>query len=133
MSLKGSKTEETPGRLRWRVSSQPTLPYFAQKVDVEGYNDVSIPVPLHRRRNGHRSRTSRISEEVGDPATGMLGGQQTLKRRRWETHERTDMVRHGQGRTRRGLRGNRAMDGNLAKAERSHANRFQKALDSLED
>ena len=41
MALKGSKTEENLKQLCWRKSVNRRYLYFAQKADVEGYNDVA--------------------------------------------------------------------------------------------
>ena len=75
-------------------------------------------------------------EPVGDPATGLPIG--TTKANlaaaiAGETHEYTDMY-PGMAATARDEGFDEIADWfeTLAKAERSHANRFQKALDSVE-
>ena len=112
--------------------------YFAQKADVEGYNDVSA---LFRStaegETGHAHGHLEYLEEVGDPATGMpIGGtEDNLKSAvAGETHEYTDMY-PGMAKDARDEGFDEIADWmeTLAKAERSHANRFQKALDSLDD
>ena len=75
-------------------------------------------------------------EEVGDPATGLpIGGTElNLKASvAGETHEYTDMY-PGMAATAKEEGFDEIADWfeTLAKAERSHANRFQKALDTLE-
>ena len=74
-------------------------------------------------------------EEVGDPATGKPIGATDLNLAAsvaGETHEYTDMY-PGMARTAREEGFDEIADWfeTLAKAERSHAGRFQKALDSL--
>ncbi|MBT5702212.1 MAG: rubrerythrin, partial [Gammaproteobacteria bacterium] len=75
-------------------------------------------------------------EEVGDPATGLPIGRTELNLKAsvaGETHEYTDMY-PGMAATAKEEGFDEIADWfeTLAKAERSHANRFQKALDSLE-
>ena len=75
-------------------------------------------------------------EDVGDPATGLpIGatGENLKAAIAGETHEYTDMY-PGMAKTARDEGFDEIADWfeTLAKAERSHANRFQKALDSLE-
>ena len=111
--------------------------YFAQKADVEGFNDVSA---LFRStaegETGHAHGHLEYLEEVGDPATGEPIGstENNLKAAiAGETYEYTDMY-PGMAKTARdeGLDEIADWFETLAKAERSHANRFQKALDNLD-
>jgi rubrerythrin len=81
--------------------------------------------------------TSSTWSSVGDPATGLpFGGtSENLKTAiAGETHEYTDMY-PGMAKTARDEGHDEIADWfeTLAKAERSHANRFQKALDQLND
>ena len=74
---------------------------------------------------------------VGDPATGLPIGstaENLAAAIAGETHEYTDMY-PGMAKTARDEDFEEIADWfeTLAKAERSHANRFQKALDTLED
>ena len=77
MSLKGSKTEENlKAAFAGESQANRRYLYFAQKADVEGYNDVSA---LFRStaegETGHAHGHLEYLEEVGDPATGMpIGG-----------------------------------------------------------
>jgi rubrerythrin len=76
-------------------------------------------------------------EPVGDPATNLPFGKtrDNLKAAiAGETHEYTDMY-PGMAKTARSEGFSEIADWfeTLAKAERSHANRFQKALDGLAD
>jgi rubrerythrin len=137
MGLKGTKTEDN---LKHAFSGESQANrrylYFAQKADVEGYNDVSA---LFRStaegETGHAHGHLEYLEEVGDPATGLpIGGtSENLKAAvAGETYEYTDMY-PGMAKTAREEGFNEICDWfeTLAKAERSHANRFQKALDTL--
>ena len=74
---------------------------------------------------------------MGDPATGKPIGRTRLNLAAavaGETHEYTDMY-PGMAKAARGEGFSEIADWfeTLAKAERSHANRFQKALDALQD
>ena len=137
MSLKGSKTE---GNLKEAFSgeSQATRRYlsFAQKADIEGYNDVaSVFRSTAEGETGHAHGHLQYLEEVGDPATGEPIGttEENLKAAiAGETHEYTDMY-PGMARTAREEGFDEIADWfeTLAKAEKSHAGRFQKALDTM--
>jgi len=139
MSLKGSKTEDNlKAAFAGESQANRRYLYFAQKADVEGYNDVSA---LFRStaegETGHAHGHLEYLEEVGDPATGMpMGGtEDNLKSAvAGETHEYTDMY-PGMAKDARDEGFDEIADWmeTLAKAERSHANRFQKALDALDD
>ncbi|MGY8814453.1 MAG: rubrerythrin family protein, partial [Gammaproteobacteria bacterium] len=85
---------------------------------------------------GHAHGHLEYLEEVGDPATGEPIGSTELNLKSaiaGETHEYTDMY-PGMAKSAReeGLDEIADWFETLAKAERSHANRFQKALDSLD-
>ena len=111
--------------------------YFAQKADVEGYNDVAAVFrSTAEGETGHAHGHLEFMEAVGDPATGLkIGGTaDNLKAAiAGETHEYTDMY-PGMARTARdeGLDEIADWFETLAKAEKSHAGRFQKALASLD-
>lgn len=110
--------------------------YFAQKADVEGYNDVAAVFrSTAEGETGHAHGHLEYISEVGDPATGLkIGGtSDNLKAAiAGETHEYTDMY-PGMARTAREEGFDEIADWfeTLAKAEKSHAGRFQKALDGL--
>ena len=85
---------------------------------------------------GHAHGHLEYLEEVGDPATGEPIGstENNLKAAiAGETYEYTDMY-PGMAKTARDESLDEIADWfeTLAKAERSHANRFQKALDNLD-
>ncbi|WP_374631691.1 rubrerythrin family protein [Ferrovibrio sp.] len=110
--------------------------YFAQKADVEGFNDVATVFrSTAEGETGHAHGHLEFLAEVGDPATGEPIGS-TAKNLKaaivGETHEYTDMY-PGMAKTAReeGFDEIAEWFETLAKAEKSHAGRFQKALDAL--
>ena len=110
--------------------------YFAAKADVEGENDVAAVFrSTAEGETGHAHGHLEYLEEVGDPATGLPMGdtrKNLLASIEGETHEYTDMY-PGMAKTARdeGFEAIADWFETLAKAEKSHANRFQKALDAL--
>ena len=112
--------------------------YFAAKADVEGQNDVAAVFrSTAEGETGHAHGHLEHLESCGDPATGMPFGasRDNLKTAiAGETHEYTDMY-PGMARMARDEGFDEIADWfeTLAKAERSHANRFQRALDNLAD
>ena len=138
-SLKGSKTEENlKAAFAGESQANRRYLYFAAKADVEGYNDVAA---LFRStaegETGHAHGHLEWLEQCGDPATGLPIGptRDNLKAAvAGETHEYTDMY-PGMAKTARDEGHDEVADWfeTLAKAERSHANRYQKALNELVD
>jgi len=139
MGLKGSKTEQNL-RDAFAGESQANRRYlyFANKADIEGQNDVAA---LFRStaegETGHAHGHLEFLEQVGDPATGLPIGSSRLNLKAavaGETHEYTDMY-PGMAKMAREEGFDEIADWfeTLAKAERSHANRYQKALDALVD
>jgi len=110
--------------------------YFAQKADVEGYNDVAAVFrSTAEGETGHAHGHLEFLAEVGDPATGEPIGATSLNLKAsiaGETHEYTDMY-PGMAKTARAEGFDEIAEWfeTLAKAEKSHAGRFQKALDTL--
>jgi len=138
MTLKGSKTEHSlKEAFAGESQGEPSLPVFRAKADVEGYNDVAAVFrSTAEGETGHAHGHLEYLEQVGDPATGLpIGGTADNLRASiaGETHEYTDMY-PGMAKTARDEGFDEIADWfeTLAKAERSHANRFQKALDALE-
>jgi len=138
-SLKGSKPEANL-KTAFAGESQANRRYlyFANKADIEGQNDVAA---LFRStaegETGHAHGHLEYLEIVGDPATGLPIGssRQNLQAAvAGETHEYTDMY-PGMAKAAREEGFDEIADWfeTLAKAERSHANRYQKALDALVD
>ena len=139
MMLKDSKTAQNL-RDAFAGESQANRRYlyFAQKADIEGCTDVATVFrSTAEGETGHAHGHLEYLEEVGDPATGEPIGntEQNLKAAiAGETHEYTDMY-PGMARTARdeGFEEIAEWFETLAKAERSHAGRFQKALESLKN
>ncbi len=137
MQLKGSKTEASlKEAFAGESQANRRYLYFAMKADVEGYNDISA---LFRStaegETGHAHGHLEYLEQVGDPATDLPIGPTDANLKSavaGETYEYTDMY-PGMAKTAREEGFDEIADWfeTLAKAERSHANRFQKALDSL--
>jgi len=137
MQLKGSKTEQSlKEAFAGESQANRRYLYFASKADVEGFNDVSAVFrSTAEGETGHAHGHLEYLEQCGDPATGMTFGttSDNLKTAiAGETHEYTDMY-PGMAKTAREEGFEEIADWfeTLAKAERSHANRFQKALDAL--
>jgi rubrerythrin len=138
-ALKGSKTEENlKAAFSGESQANRRYLYFANKADVEGQNDVAA---LFRStaegETGHAHGHLEWLEQCGDPATGLPIGatRDNLKAAvAGETHEYTDMY-PGMAKTAREEGFDEVADWfeTLAKAERSHANRYTKALNELVD
>ena len=77
MSLKGSKTEENlKDAFAGESQANRRYLYFAQKADIEGYNDVaSVFRSTAEGETGHAHGHLEYLEEVGDPATGLPIGE----------------------------------------------------------
>src|SRR5881227_1172751 len=106
-SLKGSRTEQNlKAAFAGESQANRRYLYFAQKADVEGYNDVSA-----------------VFRSTAEGETGHAHGHL----------EYTDMY-PGMARTARDEGFDEIADWfeTLAKAEKSHAGRFQRALDGLD-
>jgi rubrerythrin len=138
MDLKGSKTEQSlKDAFAGESQANRRYLYFANKADIEGFNDVaSVFRSTAEGETGHAHGHLEYLEECGDPATGMVFGPtaDNLKTAiAGETHEYTDMY-PGMAKTAREEGFEEIADWfeTLAKAERSHANRFQKALNELD-
>ena len=138
MELKGSKTEQClKDAFAGESQANRRYLYFAAKADGEGYNDVAAVFrSTAEGETGHAHGHLEYLEASGDPATGLpIGGtSDNLKASiAGETHEYTNMY-PGMAKTARHEGFDEIADWfeTLAKAERSHANRFQKALDALD-
>ena len=136
-TLKNSRTEENlKAAFAGESQANRRYLYFAQKADIEGYNDVSAVFrSTAEGETGHAHGHLEYLEEVGDPATAKpIGttGDNLRAAIAGETHEYTDMY-PGMARTAReeGFEEIAEWFETLAKAEKSHAGRFQKALDAL--
>ena len=137
-SLAGTSTEQNlKDAFAGESQANRRYLYFAQKADVEGYNDAAVVFrSTAEGETGHAHGHLAYLEETGDPATGEPIGPTSDNLKAavvGETHEYTDMY-PGMSKTARdeGLDEIADWFETLAKAERSHANRFQKALDTLD-
>ena len=117
MALKGSKTEENlKAAFAGESQANRRYLYFAQKADVEGYNDVSAVFrSTAEGETGHAHGHLEFLEEVGDPATGKPIGETkaNLASAVAGFEEIADWFE------------------TLAKAEKSHAGKIQKTLDAI--
>ena len=124
MDLKESKTAENlKDAFAGESQANRRYLYFAQKADIEGAPDVAAVFrSTAEGETGHAHGHLEYLEEVGDPATGEKMG---------ETHEYTDMY-PGMARTARDEGFDEIADWfeTLAKAEKSHAGKFQRTLDA---
>jgi rubrerythrin len=136
-TLKGSKTE---ANLKYAFAGEAQANrrylYFAQKAEVEGYNDVAAVFrSTAEGETGHAHGHLEYLESCGDPVTGLPFGETRLNLLTaiaGETHEYTDMY-PGMARIAREEQFDEIADWfeTLARAERSHANRFTRALNEL--
>ena len=135
--LQGSKTEANlKEAFAGESQANRRYLYFAQKADVEGFNDVAAVFrSTAEGETGHAHGHLEYLQEVGYPATGKPIGDTSkilVAAIAGETHEYTDMY-PGMARTARQEGFEEIADWfeTLAKAEKSHAGRFQRALDTL--
>src|ERR1700759_222568 len=136
-ALKGSKTEDNlKEAFDGESQDNRRYLYLAQKADVEGHNDVAAVFRSTAEGGTGQARGHlKYLEEVGDPATAEPIGATDANLKAsiaGETHEYTDMY-PGMAKTARSEGFDEIADWfeTLAKAEKSHAGRFQKALDGL--
>jgi len=110
--------------------------YFARQADVEGLPDLAgLFRDTAEGETGHAHGHLDYLRKVGDPATGLPIGDTKLNLKaaiHGETHEYTDMY-PGMARTAREEGFDEIADWfeTLARAEKSHAGRFTKGLDSI--
>ena len=138
-NLKGSKTEKNlKDAFAGESQANRRYLYFAAKADVEGYNDVSTVFrSTAEGETGHAHGHLDFLKVVGDPATGLPMGDTSTNLKAaiaGETHEYTDMY-PGFAKTARDEGFAEVADWfeTLAKAEKSHAGRFDKASKELAD
>ncbi|HZS45538.1 MAG TPA: rubrerythrin family protein [Blastocatellia bacterium] len=111
--------------------------YFARRADIEGYPDIGgLFRDTSEAETGHAFGHLDYLKEVGDPATGEPIGdtEKNLKAAvAGETYEYTEMY-PGFAKTAReeGFSEVAEWFETLARAEKSHAGRFQKGLDGLD-
>jgi rubrerythrin len=139
MDLKDSKTlQNLKDAFAGESQANRRYLYFAQKADIEGHNDTAAVFrSTAEGETGHAHGHLEFMESVGDPATGLpIGGTRANLKAAiaGETHEYTDMY-PGMTKTARDEGFDEIADWfeMLAKAEKSHAGRFTRALETLED
>ena len=138
-NLKGSKTADNlKEAFAGESMANRRYLFFAKVADIEGYPEIASNFrETAEGETGHAHGHLDYIKKVGDPATGLPIGDtaDNLKAAvAGETHEYTDMY-PGMAKSAREEGFDEIADWfeTLAKAERSHANRFQKALDNLGD
>jgi rubrerythrin len=136
-SLKGTETEQNlKDAFACESRANHRFLFFAHKAEVEGFDDVAAVFrSTAEGETWYAHGNLEYLEEVGDPATGKPIGStgDNLKAAiASETHEHTDMYA-GMARTARQEGFDEIADWfeTLAKAGKSHAGRFQRALDAL--
>ncbi|MGE0593127.1 MAG: rubrerythrin family protein [Vicinamibacterales bacterium] len=135
--LKGSKTEENL-KAAFAGESQANRRYlfFAKHADIEGYPEIAgLFRDTAEGETGHAHGHLEYLKKVGDPATGLpfTDVAEMLKASvAGETHEYTDMY-PGMAKAAREEGFGEIADWfeTLAKAERSHAGKFQRALETV--
>jgi rubrerythrin len=136
-SVKGTKTHENL-KTAFAGESQANRRYlyFARRADIEGYPDIGgLFRDTSEAETGHAFGHLDFLREVGDPVTGVPIGdtEKNLKSAvEGETYEYTQMY-PGFAKVARdeGLDEIAEWFETLARAEKSHAGRFQKGLDGL--
>jgi len=138
MELKDSKTlQNLKEGFAGESQANRRYLYFSRQADIEGYPDVAgVFRDTAEGETGHAFGHFDFMKEVGDPATGKPVGDTKLNLQAaiaGETYEYTEMY-PGFARTAReeGFDEIAEWFETLARAEKSHAGRFQKAYDSLE-
>jgi len=136
-SLAGTKSHENlKSAFAGESQANRRYLYFARVADIEGYPDVGgLFRDTSEAETGHAFGHLDFLKEVGDPCTGVPIGttEKNLKSAvEGETYEYTEMY-PGFARTARdeGLAELAEWFETLAKAEKSHAGRFNKGLDRI--
>ncbi|NUQ80242.1 MAG: rubrerythrin [Bacteroidetes bacterium] len=137
MNLKSSKTiENLKAAFAGESQANRRYLYFARQADIEGYPEVaSVFKNTADGETGHAFGHLDFIKEVGDPATGMPIGEtaENLKAAvAGETYEYTEMY-PGFAKTAReeGFAEVAEWFETLARAEKSHAGKFQATLDAM--
>ena len=136
-ALKGSKTEANlKEAFAGESQANRRYLYFAKKADVEGYPDVAALFrSVVEGETGHAFGHFDFLRQVGDPVTGEAVGPTADNLRSavaGETNEYTEMY-PGFSKTARdeGFEEIAEWMETLARAEKSHAGRFQQGLESV--
>jgi rubrerythrin len=135
--IKGSKTfENLKAAFAGESQANRRYLYFARKADIEGQPDIAgVFRDTAEGETGHAFGHFDFLAEVGDPATGSPVGEtekNLMSAIEGETYEYTQMY-PGFAKTARseGFEEIAEWFETLARAEKSHAGRFQKALESV--
>jgi rubrerythrin len=136
--LKGTKTHDNlKAAFSGESQANRRYLYFAKVADVEGYPEIASNFrETAEGETGHAHGHLDYLKQVGDPATDLPIGDTSANLKAavaGETHEYTDMY-PGMAKTARdeGFDEVATWFETLAKAEKSHAGRFQKLLDDLD-
>jgi rubrerythrin len=135
--LKGSKTHANlKDAFAGESQANRRYLYFAKVADVEGYPDIAgLFRDTAEGETGHAHGHLDYLRKVGDPATGEPLGSTELNLKAsiaGETYEYTEMYPSFAKTARKeGFEEIAEWFETLARAERSHAGRFQKGLDGL--
>ena len=134
------KTSKTLDNLKYAFAGESQANrrylYFAKQADIEGFPEVAgLFRDTAEGETGHAHGHLEYMKKVGDPATGLPLGdvpQMLAAAVAGETHEYTDMY-PGMAKTAReeGFAEIADWFETLAKAERSHAGKFQRAIGTL--
>ena len=137
-NLKGTQTHENlKAAFAGESQANRRYLYFARQADIEGYPDVGgLFRDTAEAETGHAHGHLDYLKETGDPATDKPIGstdQNLVAAVAGETYEYTEMY-PGMAKTARNESFDQVAEWfeTLAKAEKSHAGRFQSALDTLE-
>ena len=137
-SVKGSKTEQSLNEaFAGESQANRRYLYFANQADIAGANDVAAvfrSTAEGETGHAHGHMEYLIEGGAGEPGTGMPAktvAEALQAAIAGETHEYTDMY-PGMAKTARDEGFDEIADWfeTLAKAERSHANKFTKTLDA---
>ncbi len=136
--LKGTKTHDNlKDAFAGESQANRRYLYFAKVADIEGYPQIAANFrDTAEGETGHAHGHLDYLKKTGDPATGLPIGDTALNLAAavaGETHEYTDMY-PGMARSAREEGFEEIADWfeTLAKAEKSHAGRFTKALGDLD-
>lgn len=137
MSIKGTKTEENL-KAAFAGESQANRRYlfFARQADIEGYPDAAgVFKNTADGETGHAFGHLEFLSEVGDPATGLPIGDTASNLKAavaGETYEYTEMYPgFSKAAREEGYDEIAEWFETLARAEKSHAGKFQATLDTL--
>jgi rubrerythrin len=136
-TLNGSKTHENlKHAFAGESQANRRYLYFARRADIEGFPEIGgLFRDTAEAETGHAFGHLDFLKEVGDPATGFAIGNTDANLKsavEGETYEYTQMY-PGFARTAREENFTEVAEWfeTLARAEKSHAGRFQKGLDNL--